>query len=421
MSKKYRILMFAPAFAPFANPEAIVNSKLALAFLNAGWEVDVISRNLADESTYNYGSGWIEPWLPLKRVTHILEYTVGGRLRQFIGGLWGGLRMGYVIGGCRWAAHAYDVGLRLHREKQYDLIISRALPSSAHLPAMKLSVDTNVSWIANWNDPWEFLRDSIVKGDLRKNIGYFEAIFCENVGKSASWHTFPSEKLRHKMCQYLGSKILERSSVVPHAALPAISSLMPTDHKIFRIAFAGRLWKYQSPKIFLKSLASFIKKINGYNHVNFLFIGIDDNNIQDLAISFGIDSIIQYIGKQKYSETLSILSKCDVLLIIDPPDSDGVILTSKLVDYAQTGRPILAITTRFSTSDEIITNYGGGIAVDCHSSEAIINALIELYSHWEKNTLDEKYGSHRLYNIFSPETVVDKYKKIFLQIGAGAL
>jgi glycosyltransferase involved in cell wall biosynthesis len=412
--------MFAPAFAPFANPEAIVNSKLVLAFLEAGWEVDVISRNLAEKSTYNYGSGWVDPWLPLRKIMHVTDYNVGGRLRRFAGGLWGGLRMGYFITGCRWATHAYDIGLRLHREKQYDLIMSRALPSSAHLPAKKLSADTNMPWIANWNDPWEFLRKSVVKGNLKKNIGYFEAIFCEDVGKSASRHTFPSEKLRHKMCQYLGSKILERSSVVPHVALPTTSSLMPTDHKIFRIAFAGRLWKYQSPEIFLKSLASFIKKINGYNRVIFSFIGIDDNNIRDLAISYGIDSVIQYIGKQKYSETLGILSKCDVLLTIDPPDTDGVILTSKLVDYAQTGRPILALTTKFSTSDEIITNYGGGIAVDCHSSEAIIDALIELYSHWEKNTLDEKYGSYRLYNIFSPETVVDKYKKIFLQIGVRA-
>lgn len=418
---RYRILMFAPAFAPFANPEAIVNSKLALAFLEEGWEVDVVSRNLAEESTYNYGSEWVEPWLPLKKVTHIIEYKAGSRLRRLAETLWSGIRMRHPIEGCRWASRAYDIASKLHRENKYDVILSRAFPNSAHLPSLIFSQKFNVPWIANWNDPWDFSNLPVAKGNLTANLGTIQGKFFEEVAIHASWHTFPSEKLRHGMCQYLGTKILERSSVVPHAALPTTLAMMPTDHKMFQIAFAGRSWKNRSPKLFLEAFATFIQMKKTKNQVIFLFIGIDDNDMQNLATPLGIGSNITFAGKRGYSETLNMLSKCDVLLLIDPSDADGMILTSKLVDYAQTGRPILAITTKCSTSDEIITNYGGGISIDYYSSESIVNALLELYSHWEKNTLDKVYGSYRIYRLFSPETIIDSYRNIFLQIGIKSL
>jgi len=100
--------MFSPAFAPLANPEAIVNSKLALAMLDAGWEVDIISRNLSGMTDYDYGSGWVEPWLPLKPHTHEIQYELGNKAKRLFDTGLSALKMGYLIDGCRWAKHAFD-------------------------------------------------------------------------------------------------------------------------------------------------------------------------------------------------------------------------------------------------------------------------------------------------------------------------
>jgi len=76
-----RILMFAPGFAPYSFSENIVNSKLALAFKEHGWDVDVISR--VDEGPL-YDADWDEPWLPLKPLTHTVVYPPGNKNVLFL-------------------------------------------------------------------------------------------------------------------------------------------------------------------------------------------------------------------------------------------------------------------------------------------------------------------------------------------------
>jgi glycosyltransferase involved in cell wall biosynthesis len=410
--------MFAPAFAPFGNPEAIVNNKLVLAFLHAGWEVDVITRNLADESEYNYGSKWVEPWLPLKDITHTVDYVAGGKFRRIVESVWGGFRMGHLIAGCRWASYAYELGLALHKQKKYNFIMSRALPFSAHLPAMKLSKDTGVPWIANWNDPWHLVMTSKAKGNLTSNLGLFYSHFCKLVKSRSVWMTFPSEYLRQCICRYLGQYSLKKSSVIPHVALavPYLNQYRKGD--VFKICYAGRLWTDQDPTMFLKALKNVMNKKDARNKIEFKFIGIDDIGLYKLGAAHQLQSNIICLGRLDYLETLERCANSDVLLIIDPLTYYGIQLRSKVVDYVQTGRPILAISPKHGTTNDILSTYGGGIAVDCTSDEKITEALEKLYDHWERGTLDENYSSERLCKLFSPETIINSYRTLFEKLAS---
>jgi glycosyltransferase involved in cell wall biosynthesis len=414
--------MFAPAFAPFGNPEAIVNSKLAFAFLEADWEIDIVSRKLSGNSTYDYGTEWVNPWISLRDFTHEISYDVGGFLKRAGETGLSALRLGYLIDGCRWAAKAFDVGLSLHKRNPYHVILSRCFPHSAHLPAMKMSRVTGLPWIANWNDPWEFMRQSKFQGPLRSNIGIIQSTFCKKVGRRASWNTFPSEKLRKVMSLYLGIDAMNRSSTVPHVAIPFFrkSTSEGDGRDLFRICYMGRLWKHQDPTIFLQALGIFLQQEKANDRVLFLFLGIDDFGLREKARQLGIESNIHLIGNKPYLEANKLAGKCDVLLVIDPPDVQGVLLTSKFVDYVQTGRPILAITTASSTTQSIIYANGGGIAANNSSVEDIVMALSKLYKYWNEGTLDEHYGSDRLQKLFASETIVELYLRLFENIGVSS-
>jgi hypothetical protein len=135
-SESYRVLIFTPAFAPFGNAEAIVNSKLALALIESGWDVDIISRNLAKTSSYIYGSSWVEPWLPLRKHTFEISYKVGKKIFRTLDIIRCSIKTKYPIDGCRWAARAYDCALSLLKNKQCDIILSRTFTVYAHLPAL---------------------------------------------------------------------------------------------------------------------------------------------------------------------------------------------------------------------------------------------------------------------------------------------
>jgi hypothetical protein len=409
--------MFSPAFAPFANAEAIVNNKLALAMLEEGWEVDIISRDFAGASHYDYGSGWVEPWLPLREHTHEISYKLGGKILRTLDIMRCAAKTFYPFDGCRWASRAYDKAISLHKKKNYDVILSRAFPEYAHLPALIFSKKTAVPWIANWNDPWMFLREKIVKGNLQRNIGYMNSFFCKKVSRHASWHTFPTEKLRLKMSDYLGKDILKKSSSIAHIAVNTDIQYMKENKNIFKITYSGCISQHQDPEKFLEALAVFIRDNNASNRVVFEFIGFDPLGIEEMASKYGIRGNVKYIGKYNYKELIRKIAGSEVLLVIDPYDAEGIIMPSKFVDYVQTGRPILAITPKVSTLRDIISAHGGGVVAHHDSVEEISRALKELYGHWLAGTLDQAYGSFKLYNLFSPEKIISQYSAIFSRIG----
>lgn len=417
MSSLYRILIFAPAFAPFANPEAIVNSKLALAFLEAGYDIDVVTRNLADEwKSYNYGSGWVEPWLPLKDVTHIVSYKVGGRIQRWPETIWSCLRMRHPVDGCRWGMHALNLALELHRKRPYDVIISRSLPDAAHLPAMIFAKKTELPWIANWNDASGDKNPPPYGKGPNANLGYFYERFLGNVAAKASWYTFPSDRMRQYICGYLGLSIQKKSSTIPHVAIKhTFNSQSKRDTK-FSITHAGNISIHRSPAIFFKGLAEFIKSNNLYNGFKLLFIGLEEVGIRKLAARFGLEENLQVTGTLSYRTTLDYLVASDILLVIEAPCDNGIYLPAKFVDYVQTGRPILAVTPRESTLNDVISSFGGGLAVNCQSSEDIAKGLLELYSSWKEGLIEERFGSERLFKQYAPETIIAAYEKIFKKL-----
>lgn len=412
--ESYKILMFAPAFAPFGNAEAIVNNKLALAMLEAGWEVDIISRDFLGASPYDYGSDWVEPWLPLREHTHEISYKLGRKILRTLDIMRCAAKTFYPFDGCRWASRAYDKAISLHKKKSYDVILSRAFPEYAHLPAMMLSLKTGLPWLANWNDPWPFLyQKSSRSNDLYKELGFFYARFCRTVAKHSSGITFPSELLRKRMIPYLGDNLFSKSFVVPHVALSirTAGSYEKKNKMIF--CYAGRMWPSQNPALILKLLKKFFSVHNLKEMWNFTFVGIEDVGLKNFIDELDLRQNFKDLGKKGYLETLRILSESDILIVIDPPETEGMLLTSKFVDYVQAGRPILVISEKSGTLSNIISKYDGGIAADNSSSEDIERALHNFYTHWKDCKLSDLYNSDRLYDLFSPANIILKYKEIF--------
>jgi len=235
--------MFAPAFAPLVNPEAIVNSKLALAFLDAGWHVDIISRNLAEEGqAHSYGSSWNEPWTALRDRTHIVTCKGLVGRRQWLYRAWNCVASGFPLDHSRWGMHAFDHALKLHCLYGYDVIISRALPDSAHIPAIMFSRKTGIPWIANWNDPpCAKMPDPDGQGE-NASLGFFYERLLRAVANRAHALTFPCERLKRYICAYLPIGSAQKSWVIPHVSLQPGSVELSAARKVFSLCHAGNLY-----------------------------------------------------------------------------------------------------------------------------------------------------------------------------------
>jgi glycosyltransferase involved in cell wall biosynthesis len=413
----FRILMFAPQFAPFANPEAFVNNKLVLAFMAKGWHVDVITRSYGGTVPYDYGSDWTEPWLPLRKITHEIRYRTGGTILKVADALMCAAKTGYLIDGCRWAARAFETAEDLVKKNKYDVIISRAVPNSAHLPAMLLVEKTCIPWIANWNDP-QIMPRLTGNDSIYQSISINQRSFLRAVFKRASWHTFPTMRMRNHIMKHLGTDVTSKSSIIPHCGLVVQQRITSKDkNKVFTICHAGNAYRKRLSDVFLKGLTRFFHN-HGSNSekVMVVFVGKGQDWFADYIKKNGLENAIILKGSLTYEESNILMAESDALLILEEPYVEGVFLPAKFVDYVQSGRPILSVSPQNGTMHDILSEHGGGIAADCRSEESVYDAFLRFYESWKEGTLNAQYGSSHLYRLFAPSTILNEYENIFSRL-----
>ena len=137
--RKPRLLFFAPSFVPWENAESIVNGKLVLAFLRAGWHVDVVSRAWVPSRSGSYSVEWKEPWLALQPVVHHVDTRMANLADMASNPRIPGhrvLRLYPIVRGVSdltWAKHAAKYAIRLHEREPYDAMLSRSFPEMISL------------------------------------------------------------------------------------------------------------------------------------------------------------------------------------------------------------------------------------------------------------------------------------------------
>jgi len=408
----YRILMFAPFFPPRSGPESHVNGKLALAMFRRGWQLDVIT--LAPKEEHNESSEQI--WEPLRDITCSVPRNYPGQMKLMIERAVGVLSTMHPISGIVWARHALKIARRLVREKEYDVILSRSLPAAGHLPAMILSRENKIPWLANWNDPAPpiVIFEPYGEGPTA-SIGFRWRHYMNSVTMSASWHTFPSDRLMNYMLR-IYPFMRDKSSVIPHVALSDIVVTNPIKSNLFNLCHAGSLEIQRNPAIFFEGIKQFLKRNNkASDKILMKLVG----NIASFSIPPELQKIIDIQGLHSYTRSLEIMSKANVILVIEAPMAEGIPLPSKFVDAVQCHCPIMAISPKIGVLSDFIKRYGGGIVADCKSPEEIALGLEILYRNWENMTLNSEFSTERLYQVFSEETVISLYKDLFRKFGVG--
>jgi len=404
--------MFAPAFAPLGNPEAIVNTNLALAFLAAGWDVEILTRDLSGMTDYMYAMEWENSWLPLKNRTHEIQYP-GKKLTAIGDTLFQGMRGGYLIEGCRWAMRAYDAALVLHRKKPFDVVLSRAQPHVAHLGAMLFAGRVGIPWIANWNDP-------IVHPSLESNypplaLGTIEKRFIARVARDANLHTFPAERLKNHAGHYF-PVLAERARIIPHVAHAHTPSKPQLPRRIFTLCHVGNLGPGRDPEVLFRAVADLVRRENAADSVEMKFIGISSYDLAMLAKKYQLEHMLRFMGRLRHSEIQTHLDSADVLVVLEAPIQEGIYLPSKFVEYAETGTPVIAISPRTGTLPDLLDQYGGGIAVDARSVEDVAHGIETLFRLWKDDRLSASFNSASLCSYFSPERIIHEYEQMFSSV-----
>ena len=405
-----RLLMIATGYPPYLFSENLCNGKLVMALLQAGIEVDVISR--IDEGP-SYGTDWTEPWNMLKPTAHTITYESGNRIQQFADVVYSGLIMGgSFVPGVRWMRRAYEKAVELISTNQYDAILTRSPNDTAHFIGEKLKKKTGIKWIANWNDPAAPIWPGLYKHDYTAKEQKRKMIETARLLKSADINTFPSDSLRQHFVTFFPFLKKQKTIAIPHIGLCQnfwpLSVQRTNDCKL-KLLHSGNLSVERNPETTFQALRYVID--SGFTSLEFHIMGHINDYTSQLIKKYSLQDYVKCIGSFSYMEALSKMQTYDILVLLEARLEKGIFFASKFTDYLQTGLPILAISQANGFAVDMLLNQEGEFLADNQSVDSIVSSLNKIIARWEKGVLAD-CASKKLYEKVSPEAVVKLYKTL---------
>lgn len=405
-----KALLITIGYVPYTFSEALCNAKLVYALQQSGWEVDVISR--VDDG-HNYSTDWQEPWMCLKPHTHEMVYPLGNKIARTCDLLRSTLQMGgYPLAGIRWARRAYQKAVDLHKANHYDVVFTRSPSDVPHIVGYKLKQRFGVRWIANWNDP----SATIWPEPYTHHFPASEAKMLEKYTiqclKGADVNTFPSQSLLDHFIEHFPFLRNQRTEVIPHIALWEslyMPAKRPKKDKLY-LCHSGNLSAERNPELLFRAMREMIDE--DHSLIRLDIMGHINDYTQQLIDKYELSDYVGCAGSYPYMEAMKRLQAYDVLVLLEARLKRGIFFASKFTDYAQSTRPILAVSPKEGFAHDMIAQYGGGVFVDNEDYQEIKRGLLELYKAWEADTLDSAYSTQRLYTEFSAQKVVDIYNQI---------
>jgi hypothetical protein len=335
MDKK-RILIVSASFFPESSPRANRATELAREFSRQGHDVVVLTE--FKDADYNKIAAdfnitlknigkrrWKSPDFGKSKLGYFLSRAI--------------YRLGSLSIEYPQVELVFKIKKTLKKEKDYDLLISSAVPYPVHwgvAASRKQSHKIAKAWIADCGDPYMGCET-----DSFKKLFYFKYIEKWFMRK-ADYISIPVESARSGYYDEFQDKI----KVIPQGFKFDFieGSEKPVKNQVLTFAYAGAfIPNIRDPRPFLDYLSKL-------DH-DFKFIIY--TNTAELIASYVLKlnerlEIRDYIPRQ---DLLKVLSRMDFLVNFD--NNTGVQVPSKLIDYALVGKPILNIK---ATIDPVLIN-----------------------------------------------------------------
>lgn len=405
------IVVFTPSFAPRLDSESLVNTRLVKGLEKAGMRIEVLSRRSgvtpkAWNAHLDHRQG-PRSHIPLPRFRALLRGLIGSENAQ---------AARYIVEHA-WGLRMAAMAARRLPPTKCDFVLS--FGGFCHIAALKYAGTSNIPIIANWNDPFPSLIAPQPYGEGPNGpLPQCYRRLLTRIGRAAAWHVFPSERLRGYMLKFLPETAETRTSVIPHMACQMPAGRSPADGRTFTVTHAGALLPQRRVDVFFEGLATFLARRGPARGLRVVFIGSEGGELRAAAQRCGVDGACQFLPEMEHERCARHLSDSDALLVIEAQMSESVFLPTKFVDYAGTGKPILAVAPRHSTIADLIDRYGGGVLADCRSSAEVAAGIEVLCSSRQSGAL-ERCG--RLHSLFTEKAIVSQYSAIFRRVSPNSL
>jgi glycosyltransferase involved in cell wall biosynthesis len=289
------------------------------------------------------------PWEPMDRelAKQVPSETAIYHVPYFDGRLTTPLRMWAPF--VPWLVRAWPTCARAVRQHRPATILTSGPPHPIHMLGLWLKRQYRLPWIADFRDPWIATaaprprRSVISRWEERQEravVASADAIITNAPNaRKALTEAFPAARGKSlAITNGYDPERFEAQARTPPAAL---------DQPI-TILHPGQLYLGRDPRPFFDALKALIAQRGpGARPIRFSLIGNLEGDCRsfDLAAeirSRGLGAIVSVGGQVPYNESLEMMARTDILLLLDTPGR-RIGVPAKLYEYVGAGRPVLAL------------------------------------------------------------------------------
>jgi len=293
-----------------------------------------------------------------------------------------------------WVNSSVDFLSKYILENNIESIITTGPPHSLHLIGLKLKSILNISWYADFRDPWTKINyHKELKLSLRSKKKHLE--LESKVLNSCDRIIVTSNKLLKEYNKIAKTPISLITNGFDYQKLQ-----LELDEE-FSITHIGRLLPERNPKILWNALKELcIINKNFKNNLKINFIGNVSENLINEMKTKDLENSVVYHNYIKYNDTIPYLIKSQILLLIESDDNESsYAIPAKIFEYINSGRPIIAIGPKDSEIKQIIDETKSG--------------KYFLYSEYDEllSYLSNSYYKYESKNLHSTSINIDKYHR----------
>ena len=268
-------------------------------------------------------------------------------------------------------------------ENNIDTIVTSGPPHSLHLIGLQLKKELNVTWFADFRDPWT-------------TIGYHKSLklssYAANKHKALEKGVLNTadtiivtSKTTKTEFQALTSKPIE---IITNGYDVENIAKQSLDEK-FSLAHIGSFLSERNPRILWKALQELIKENDHFkNDFQLKLIGAVSQEVLDTIAEFKLQDYVLNLGYVSHEEALIQQRKSQILLLIEINSEDTKsIIPGKVFEYMVSERPIIAIGPEDSDFAEIIKSTNTGTFFSYYDKEPLKELILKNYEMYKTNSL----------------------------------
>ena len=258
-------------------------------------------------------------------------------------------------------------------KENIKLIISSFAPDASHILALKLKKEfPHIKWIADMRD--EMSQSPYIE---KKRAKYYLKLEQRIFNEADALTTVSRPILDEFQRLNQNKKLLFRE--IRNGYDFELDECY-TKNKIFTIRYIGSFYGDRNPNNFLKAMARLLAN-HHIEEVNIEFIGVKTH----FKIPKEVEKYLSIIPPVTHIESIKLMQKSDVLLLIHPSNGRKGVFTGKLFEYLATLRPILALIDEEDVASKLINEVNAGYVCDNQKIDNIEENILKLYNEYKED------------------------------------